>query len=142
MNATYLMLGDYVQIEDEKSKLITDYICDIGYVPQWNELGVRTCKYGSEWLREGEIAPIPLTKGLLDKHFTINDSYQDEYGSINRYYYGVISERLGSIWNLVWIEGNNENYLMIEDDPLISMKYVHELQHAMKLCRINKEIVL
>jgi len=142
MNATDLMLGDCVQIEDEEGNLITDYICDIGYVPEWNELGVKTCKCGNEWLRESEIAPILLTKDLLDKHFTINNSYQEEFGSINRYYYGVISKRLGGIWNLVWMEGNNENYLLIEDDPLIRMKYVHELQHVLKLSKINKEIIL
>ena len=142
MNATDLMLGDYVQIEDEEGNLITDYICDIGYVPQWNELGVKTCKCGNEWIRESEIAPILLTKDLLDKYFTINDSYQEDFGSINRYFYKVISEHLGGTWNLVWVEGGNKNYLSIEDDPLIHMKYVHELQHVLKLCGSNKEIIL
>lgn len=142
MNATDLMLGDYVQVEDDEGKLFTDCVCDLGYVPQWNELGIKTIKGGYEWLREFEIMPLPLTKDLLDRHFVLNASYQYEFGSTSRYFYRVIPEFVSSIWNLVWIEGNNENYLMIEDDPLIRMKYVHELQHAMKLCRINKEIVL
>jgi len=68
MNIPDLMLGDYIQVEDEEGNLITDYICDIGYVPQWNELGVRTCKCGNEWLRESEIHPIPLTATILKKN--------------------------------------------------------------------------
>lgn len=68
MNAADLMLGDYIQVEDEEGNLITDYICDIDYVPQWNELGVKTCKYGNEWLRESEIMPILLTATILEKN--------------------------------------------------------------------------
>ena len=142
MNATDLMLGDYVQIEDEEGKLFIDCICDLGYVPQWNELGIKTIKVGNEWLRESEVGPIPLTKEIIERNFTLNEEYQKQFGDDHHFYYNIIPKYSRSIWNLVWIKRNNENYLLIEDDPLIHMKYVHELQHALKLCGINKDIVL
>ena len=43
-------------------------------------------------------------------------------------------------WNLLWYE--DKNILIIEDDPLINIKYVHELQHLFKLIGYDKEIVL
>jgi len=142
MNATDLMLGDYVQVEDDEGKLFTDCVCDIGYVPQWNELGIKTIEGGNEWISESEIVPLSLTKEIIEKNFTLNKKHQEQFGANHCFYYSIIPKCSSGIWNLVWIEGNNENYLTIEDDPLIRMKYVHELQHALKLCRINKEIVL
>ena len=143
IQATELMLGDYVRVEVDDNEFDIDYICDIGYVPEWNDLGVITCHNGNEWLREAEIYPVPLTKEILDKNFTLNKPYQSQYGTKSLVYYALPSPiYLSGIWNLVWVIGENENYLVIEDDPLIRMKYVHQLQHALKLCNIQKEIQL
>ena len=142
MNATDLMLGDYIQMEDEEGKLLTDCVCGLGYVPQWNELGIKTIEGGDEWLRESEVMPIPLTKEIIEKNFTLNNKYQEQFEDGHHFYYNIVPKYNSGIWNLVWVRGSNENYLLIEDDPLIHMKYVHELQHALKLCRINKEIIL
>ena len=142
MNSTDLMLGDYIQMEDEEGKLLTDCVCDLGYVPQWNELGIKTIEGGDEWLRESEVMSIPLTKEIIAKNFTFNNKYQEQFGEGHRFYYNIAPKYHSGVWNLVWIERNNDNYLFIEDDPLIHMKYVHELQHALKLCGINEGIVL
>lgn len=145
MNATDLMLGDYVQVENDDGTLFTDYICDIGYVPEWNALGVRTCKCGEEWLNEYEVMPVPLTKEILDKNLPFNDVETEKY-AVNRdilFYTLDISEATSpyiKIWNFIW--DIKHNYLFIEDDPLIRCFYVHELQHTLKLCRINKNIIL
>ena len=147
MNATDLMLGDYVQIEDEEGKLFIDCICDLGYVPQWNELGVRTCKCGEEWLRECDVMPIPLTKEIIEKNLPFNDAETEKYAINSRdilFYTLDVSKATKNpyikTWNFLW--NNEHKYLFIEDDPLIKCYYVHELQHVLKLCRINKEIVL
>ena len=89
------------------------------------------------------LEPIPLTAEMMDKNFAINKPYQSQYGTKSLVYYALPSPIYHSgVWNLVWVIGENENYLVIEDDPLIRMKYVHQLQHALKLCNIQKEIQL
>lgn len=142
MNATDLMLGDYVQIEDGEGNLITDYICDIGYVPEWNELGVKTCKSGDEWLRESEITPILLTPEILEKNgFPLNREETDSaIQNVFRHYTEFFNFPLGrgfyiehdTVYNVFWIT----------DHAFITFTYVHEFQHILKLCKINKEIVL
>ena len=142
MNATDLMLGDYVQIEDEEGNLITDYICDIGYVPQWNEIGIRTCKCGEEWLRESEITPILLTPEVLEKNgFPLNREETDStIQNVYRHYTEFFNFPLGSGF---YIEYDTvDNVFWITDHVFISFKYIHEFQHVLKLCRVNKEIIL
>ena len=135
MNITDLMLGDYVQIENEKGNLITDYICDIGYVPQWNELGVKTCKCGNEWLRESEIMPIPLTPEILEKNgFILKEKETSMYGvNIAPYY------TRDDVPFEVFCDG--KPFAIWFKDP-VNIRYAYELQHALKLCGINKEIIL
>lgn len=142
MNATDLMLGDYIQIEDEIGNLITDYICDIGYIPQWNDLGVRTCKCGNEWLRESEIIPLLLTPEILEKNgFSLNREETDStIQNVYRHYTEFFNFPLGSGF---YIEYDTvDNVFWITDHAFIKFKYVHEFQHVLKLCGINKEIIL
>ena len=135
MNATDLMLGDYVQIEDKKGNLFTDYICEIGYVPQWNELGVKTCECGDEWLRESEIMPIPITPEILEKNgFILKEKEKGMYGVNVAPYY-----TRDDVPFEVFCDG--EPFAIWFKEP-INIKYVHEFLHALKLCGIYKEIVL
>ena len=92
------------------------------------------------YLRPFEVHSIPLTKEFMDRNFPSNKSYQAEFGNEGMYYYTVPLRE--NTWNLVWITEAEENYLIIEDDPLIRMNYVHELQHMLKLAGINTNIQL
>lgn len=142
MNVTDLMLGDYIQIKDNEDNLITDYICDIGYIPQWNELGVKTCKCGNEWLRESEIAPLLLTPEILEKNgFSLNKEETDStIQNVYRHYTEFFNFPLGKGF---YIEYDTiDNVFWITDHTFIKFKCVHELQHFLKLCKINKEIIL
>lgn len=142
MNATDLMLGDYIQVEDDEGKLITDFICDIGYVPQWNELGVRTCNGGEEWLRESEIIPLPFTSEILEKNgFPFNrDETDSTIQNVYSHYTEFFNFPLGSGF---YIEYDTvDNVFWITDHVFIRFRYVHEFQHILKLCGIDKEIVL
>ena len=85
-----------------------------------------------------ELEPIPLTAEILEKNgfgFTRNDN-------------------TGSVWNGWWIykglelatacldkEGNWPCFINIYDSN-IKCEYVHQLQHALRLCGIEKEIEL
>ena len=69
--------------------------------------------------------PVPLTCEILNKHFP--DTRHDVYwwGSIDR-------------------EGETELKIDLGDDKRIelSVRYVHELQHALRLAGVRKEVVL
>ena len=133
IQATELMLGDYVRVEVDDNEFEIDYICDIGYVPEWNDLGVITCHNGNEWLREGEIYPVPLTIEILEK----NIFKEDKYGQM------VLDEELGtSEIYIVLQEGDACYWWCVGGQPITKLKHVHQLQHVLRLCNIQKEIQL
>lgn len=84
-----------------------------------------------------ELFPIPLTKEIL-----IKNGWCEESDYENDLYGGHFPEdkqhRLeldidgSEVW---WTINRAENYI-------IQLRYVHELQHALKLCGIDKEITL
>lgn len=141
MNATDLMLGDYILVKTDDNTFITDFVCDIGYVSQWNELGVKTCKC-SEWLRESEISPIPLTEDIL-KHSGFPFNKKETESSIQqvfKHYTKFFDFPLGQGF---YIEHDIEdNVFWISDHCWFTFKYVHEFQHILKLCRINNEVFI
>ena len=125
------MLGDYVQTHSGLSK-----------VTGITENGVHFIDKFGGGIASG-VEPIPLTVEFLEKNFTVNKPYQEKYGTKSLIHYALPSPIYPSVvWNLVWVIGEDGNYLVIEDDPLIRMKYVHQLQHVLKLCNIQKEIQL
>lgn len=78
-----------------------------------------------------EWQPIPLTPEILEKNGLTNDYYgsyfkEDEYMLLE-----ISSSEDGIYWTIHVHEYN-----------ILKLEYVHELQHALKLCRIDKEIVV
>ena len=82
------------------------------------------------------VQPIPLTPEILEKNGFLVGYKQ---GSITYYHIG---------WDFYLDLDGGEILLKIRRDcdftffGIISCKYVHELQHALRLCGIDKEIVL
>ena len=131
MKASELMIGDWVMVcpWDEtpwKPKKITDInfhswegvdFCDDVGVEGWDELSL------------DQIKPIPLTKEILEKNGFVKDDTWDEWVHFTN---GIIIDFT----------------LLVDEDgfrldiPNARINYVHELQHALKLCGINKEITL
>lgn len=78
-----------------------------------------------------EIEPIPLTPEILEKNGLANDPYgchfeEDKYMELE-----ISVEEEGIYWTI--------NY---NEYAILKLKYVHQLQHALKLCGIDKEIVV
>ena len=72
------------------------------------------------------IEPIPLTPEILEKNGFVVES-RDYHG--NPLQYCALVDGL-------WIDISGENYFEGK------LEYVHQLQHALRLCGIEKEIIL
>ena len=146
MKIEELSVGDWVSIEinDENGHTYeNDMVCGISYFPRKDEMGIVTKKYGEpdDLVTLYDVQPIILSKALLSSIFNENQdkeycSYFNEQG-LTLY---VINCKFG-LWNLIW--DDNINTLTIEDDPVLQMKYVHQLQHFLRIIgsdiRINLE---
>ena len=106
------------------------------------------CNELHKW--EDRFETIQLTKEILEKNGFIDASGKKlkyEYESFNKYVqlnyltkYSVFSiyiknEKDNYLWGLI---RPNEWYKAFEGE----IKYVHELQHALRLCKIDKEIII
>lgn len=132
MKANELMIGDWVYGLDENGN---KYKCQI------TELSKYDFYTESSELPEGwengdsfvEIEPIPLTPEILERNGLYNN-YNSETEYEEEYY--VNEDGLD-----IHINGKKFEVRCI-DAVNIHLRYVHELQHFLKLCRFDKEIVL
>ena len=135
MKANKLMIGDWVKCGKRYMKvtqLAEDMDCD-------------------------DIDPIPLTPEILKKNGFIKDSYKDDV--LTDVYHLLVPtgfernsftiqvslyrEPICGVSTLVkcwgWLPPYNGG---LNDIHLCSANYVHQLQHALRLCGINHEIIL
>jgi hypothetical protein len=122
MKANELMVGDLVLHDGKVIRVDAVHKRKIGYHKTKDKL---------TWLFSGQFEPIPLTPEILEKNGLTNDyhgSYfeEDEHISLE-----ISSSEYGIYWTINFHEYN-----------ILKLEYVHELQHALKLCGINKEIVV
>lgn len=101
-----------------------------------------------DWIRSGEVGlywnkivtppyikPIPLTPKILEKNeFTLKEEEKGMYGVTIAPYY-----TRDDVPFEVFCDG--EPFAVWFKDP-VNIKYVHELQHALRLCGITREIIL
>ncbi len=101
------------------------------------------CECRMHYLRLSECQPIPLTADILNKngmHLSNRktNSYLERCNNCgffeeDKYFHAELS--LDFNGKIRW-STNCDEY------TIIPLDYVHELQHALKLCGINKEIIL
>ena len=115
MEARELMVGDYIiNTEFEKNEVDTIEIVEPTRV--W-------LTHGKTYIPIGDIEPIPLTPEILEKNGFLNDGVSFWYLDFRI----VLSTSKG----VSLVCGRQKRF-----------KFVHELQHAMRLCEIEKEIVI
>lgn len=132
-----LMIGDWVQVPS--------LIDNVEHYDAWCKVKqLRDCDLdvvGFKELKYSEIMSIPLTPEILEKNGFIGEGYQIltlDDGHWLEYYNH--EHRLTRFW-----EGIDEwqNHSKVRDVVFrCHCHYVHELQHALKLCCIEKEIEL
>ena len=125
MKAENLMIGDYVQTEGKSIMVDAVHQKKVGWHNQQDRLS---------WVREGLLEPIPLTAEILKN----NGFKRDGGASIG--YYGKYTLVL-----MHWSEDRMQ-FVISDDRPgwvlKLDISYVHELQQALRLCRIPMKIEL
>lgn len=126
MDVNDLMIGDLVQVNGEVFKVIS-----ISYF----DIGISDSKEDFYHEHIDNIEPIPLTQKILEKNGFVKQDYDGWLISENN---GrrLIEYRTDYFGGLLIINYVEEPYSKIS----IKLKYVHELQHALKLCRFDKDI--
>ena len=123
MKANELMIGDWLKHYNgtpmQVTKITTEHFACA------EKRGMNCWEYNNKY------EPIPLTPEILDKNGLTNDPYgchfkEDEYMTLE-----ISVEEEGVYWTI--------NY---NEYSILKLKYVHELQHVLKLCGIDKEIIV
>lgn len=133
MKAEELMIGDWVfcTYPSIKKPFRVEEIRTVGD----NELKIIISDEMRLVFQERYIEPISLTPEILEKNgfkkegswFIIEDDYYDV----------SIKEITDSIWRVKYCNTEFSAF-----DSVLHIAFVHELQHALKLCGIDKEIVI
>lgn len=123
MDAKELMIGDWVLYKDEPIMVweIDEYYDRINTEPDgYNAI---------RCIEVSEIKPIPLTPEILEKNGFRKQNNSSGVTKLDTYWLG---EELG-----FRIHSFETGYYQF---GLAKIRYVHELQHALRLCGIDKEI--
>jgi len=127
MKAKEIQIGDYVNYRGQIIKVTSLYDKGGSNEVGWSEKE-------SVWVNADNVEPIPLTAEILEKNeFVLDDEWY------------IYTEQGINI--AVAFRDDNEfvydlSILTGSGSVDIHAKYVHELQHAMRLCNINKTIEL
>ena len=136
MKANELMIGDYIRIVDD----YTDRSF-VSQVEAIDELGKVFCKYPEDTVAypcSGDCCePIHHTPEILEKN---GFGYKEEDIICTHYYLGnphFVADsalHIGTRDNVFWL-----NYC---NNSIYNIRFVHELQHALRICGIDKEITI
>jgi hypothetical protein len=117
MRATELMIGDWVQINSQFAQI---------YDIRHNVIGVQFPNEGYDVFEPKHIEPIPLTEELLTRNFP--DPSEIVWFPLDEY---------NGFFNIYW-----EHPTFGEGEVRLNIQYVHQLQHILKDCGIEKEVEL
>ena len=129
------MIGDWVNVMKKDSyepvRVCTIYENAIDYLYIDNSLSTETTALGM--ITIAGVEPIPLTPEILEKNF----EKKALWGIYDDYYDFTIRE-----WNGMFIVNYHYCEIPMPDTQIVGISYVHELQHALRMCGIEKEIII
>ena len=134
MKANELMIEDWVMINPISYYQVEQIRIEFGEL--------RIYLKGTEvFATENEIIPIPLTPEILEKNGFIRDMFYGEWQfDLDTFPFNFpfsVVQRKNNSWYL-----GREEIGIAHNREIIDISYVHELQHALRLCGIEKEIEL
>lgn len=130
MKKEELMIGDWVMVSGIDMQVAALGRTKAGFLDE----------KGKMFFHEYEnIHPIPLTDEILEKNGLVKASMVSDTPPYDKDEEGNMHFSLNEkIWG--WWQPNNTFLIPANGLGWLEFKYVHELQHALKLCGINKEI--
>ena len=124
MKASELMLEDYVLLNGKPVK-----VCSI------DTTGEIIVSGGEVWIDGNAVEPIPITPEILEKNgFVLKEEEVGMYGVKIAPHY-----TRDDLPFEVFCDG--EPFAIWFNNP-VNIKYIHQLQHALRLCGIEKEITI
>lgn len=136
MQAKELMIGDWVEELDR--------VCRVKFNAQIKEVRENDCSTNaSSKTNYYDVQPIPLTVDILTKNgFVLNKEMSNDEGDAYEF---VESQDARAIVH-DFESRHTHLFLFAVNFPMtierLLVSHVHELQHALRLCGINKEIEL
>jgi len=141
MKATELMIGDWLNVSKLNKPVRVGAVYRTMIVPNPDDDDVHA-SIGDEYLE-----PIKLTPEILEKNGWKHEFDKTDY--MVKYDLGKEGKNCWMMWAIkehnLDIQRQDENldmYNLKVSRVVIPCDYVHELQHALKLCEIKKEIEL
>lgn len=118
MNANELMIGDWVWTSGHPVKIETILRIEVGYLKQYH--------------KEFEfIDPVPLTEEMLKAN-----GFRESFIDCGCHYFPEMYQGLNNRGFAV--EADDNGKFWITDHQLMKIRYVHEFQHALRLCGLNE----
>lgn len=131
------MVGDLIKTNSTSwSEDLKDKYCKVTFLAKNYVSSISVDGSQKEPYGEGSsFDPIPLTPKILEKNeFTLKEDEKGMYGVTIAPYY-----TRDDVPFEVFCDG--EPFAIWFKDP-VNIKYVHQLQHALRLCGIEKEMIL
>ena len=123
MKANELMIGDWLYFKSVPRQVDAIDGKRIGILHIWENIK--------------ETEPLPLTPEILEKNGFKRDMFYGEW-EYNLYPFPFsVVQRKNNSWYL-----GREEVGIAHNREIIDISYVHELQHALRLCGIEKELVI
>jgi hypothetical protein len=132
MKSVDLMIGDWVSLFQGKEDGGSCNVQVTSIFPGY-EIGIdgKGCDYDSAI--PNLLFPITLTPGILEK----NDA---TVKALNQHDFGILFEDYGNAYLVKRVCDPEHGYHDVEH--ICDLKYVHTLQHALKLCGIENEVII
>lgn len=151
MKAKELMINDWVKI-DEPDKYAGSYgrIKSLYHHKEEDSAYFDVFIFGEKGLLMTDVCcddlrPVPITKEMLKKNgFSNNEIWHNSFIDIENYHIDVQFGYGGKVDNIRIRENGKDSVIPSEKTNLYlaHIEYLHELQHAMKLCGIDKKFEL
>ena len=156
MNVNELMIGDWVHMEahrgfeaqDIKVETIPDEHkdyegigCHYGHIGAWPKSEDNDFRD----IEETHLSPIGITKDILEANGLKVFKFMDIEGQ-HQWTWWVDTLTHFSLWTRELNDDTKDGWMIRVESPLASccfrVDYIHQLQHVLRICNIDKEIIL
>jgi hypothetical protein len=138
MEAKELMIGDWVECVDSTHK--KKVYAQIDAIEEGQTCILVRLDNCNWFLDVSFIKPIPLTREILEKNGWIYNNEEEKFFPQTWVGGGLMLQGAGDCGYCIVVTSDYDDE-DTNDTPFIIL-YVHELQHALRLRRIKKEIIL